>query len=53
MQILERQEALQKQMTPALLEPVQKGCETWDKWFSNPENLWHPDPRFFQEDSGI
>ncbi|KAL8929073.1 MAG: hypothetical protein Q9172_000616 [Xanthocarpia lactea] len=53
MQILESQEALQKQMTRARLEPVEKGCATWDKWFSDPKNLWDPNVTFFQEDSGI
>ena len=53
MQILERQEDLRKQLTPAKLDPVSKGCASWDKWFSDPKNLWQTDVRFFQDDSGI
>ena len=53
MQILEQQDALLKQMTPARLAPVEKGCATWDKWFSNPNNLWDANVTFFQDDSGI
>ena len=53
MQILERQEALKKQLTPALLGPVSNGCKSWNKWFGDPKNLWSPDVKAFQDDSGI
>ncbi|KAL8731715.1 MAG: hypothetical protein Q9181_004204 [Wetmoreana brouardii] len=54
MQILERQEDLQKQISPIKAKPVIFGCASWDKWFSNPKNLWNStDVRAFQDDSGI
>ncbi|KAL8704103.1 MAG: hypothetical protein Q9201_002737 [Fulgogasparrea decipioides] len=54
MQILERQEDLQKQISPTKAKPVIDGCASWDKWFSDPNNLWNStDIRAFQDDSGI
>ncbi|KAL8952388.1 MAG: hypothetical protein Q9222_001697 [Ikaeria aurantiellina] len=53
MQILERQEALQKQITRPILNEVGKTCAGWDKWFSNTKNLWDGNVTFFQDDSGI
>lgn len=53
MQILERQEDLKKELTPQRLKPVEDGCRTWDKWFSNPANLWDGNFTTFQDDSGI
>ncbi|KAL8637645.1 MAG: hypothetical protein Q9228_005105 [Teloschistes exilis] len=53
MQILERQGAAKDFYTPALLGEVQKGCTNWDKWFSDPANLWAKNATIFQDDSGI
>ncbi|KAL8709877.1 MAG: hypothetical protein Q9220_005493 [cf. Caloplaca sp. 1 TL-2023] len=53
MQILERQEALQKQIGRPVLESVEKTCAKWDRWFSDERNLWGANRTFFQDDSGI
>ncbi|KAL8662030.1 MAG: hypothetical protein Q9202_005084 [Teloschistes flavicans] len=53
MQLAERQGAAQKIYTAARLDAVEKGCASWDKWFSNPSNLWSNNVTIFQDDSGI
>ncbi|KAI4200170.1 MAG: hypothetical protein LQ350_004131 [Teloschistes chrysophthalmus] len=53
MQILERRGAADKLYTPARLGEVDKGCANWDKWFSDPKNLWSQNATTFQDDSGI
>ena len=53
LQILERQSALQAQMTGERLEETKRVCEGWDKWFANKTNLWNEGKDPFQDDSGI
>lgn len=55
MQILERQDAARKLMTPAKLSENTRVCRNWKKWFANPKNYWHPEGGVigFQDDSGI
>lgn len=53
MQILERQEDAAGILTPERLKPVRDGCQKWDKWSSNPNNLWAKNITIFQDDSGI
>ncbi len=58
MQIIERQETIAAEMTPARLSNVNHGCRKWNEWFNNPLNFWHDDGHpasieTFQDDSGI
>ncbi|TAQ86576.1 hypothetical protein B7494_g5097 [Chlorociboria aeruginascens] len=54
MQILERQGAIAKSMTPKRLEATNRGCKNWDTWFGNSSNHWNKyDVKAFQDDSGI
>lgn len=56
-QVLERQDAALKLLKsePHRLAEVERTCKNWRKWFSNPENFWHPEGgvEAFQDDSGV
>ncbi|MCJ1467290.1 hypothetical protein MMC07_005914 [Pseudocyphellaria aurata] len=54
LQILERQEKAQQQLTPARLKETRRVCDNWNTWFANPKNHYNPsDVKVFQDDSGI
>lgn len=56
-QVLERQEDAVKllEAQPHRLEEIHRTCNNWNKWFSNPDNFWHPEggATAFQDDSGV
>jgi hypothetical protein len=51
LQILERQDDLIELLDDNKLDPIGKGCQTWDTWFADKSNLW--DEEVFQDDAGI
>ena len=54
MEILERAPAINPPLfSDGFDEPIKAGCRDWEKWFSDPTNLWSSDVSNFQDDSGI
>lgn len=56
-QVLERAGAAQALLdaNPEGVAEIHRICANWDKWFSNPENFYHPElgEIGFQDDSGV
>ena len=54
MQILERAPDIKSPRFPdGWDDHVEEGCEEWQKWYSDPGNLWDSRYKYFQDDSGI
>lgn len=56
-QVLERADAAKAMLAsrPESVKELHRVCDNWNRWFSNPDNFFHPElgEIGFQDDSGV